>query len=222
MRALLLALASCDALIVPQLAPRRAPSRFCVPLLSASATVEDDTVQQTIAGGQVVVFSKSWCPYCAQTKKLFDDMSQPYTAIELDEREDGDELQAALLVKTQQRTVPNVFVAGQHIGGNDDTQEAARSGKLAALLEASSTEAFAGSVVPTGSGSTLGATAAQLKAVETGKMITETEATIRKAAGVGLGLATAFLYSSGGLAYTTLSAGVFGALSVYRSGAQYQ
>ena len=131
--------------------------------------------------------------------------------------QDGDELQAALLAMTQQRTVPNVFVAGKHLGGNDDTQEAARNGRLAAMLEA-----FTGSVVPTGADSTSTVTAAQLKAVETGKMITETEATIRKVAGVGLGLATAFLYTTSGLAYTTLSAGVFGALSVYRSGAMYQ
>jgi len=157
-----------------------------------------------------VIYSKSWCPYCAQCKALFDDMSQPFTAIELDEREDGQELQAALLELTQQRTVPNVFVKGQHVGGNDDTQRAAQSGKLAALLTGSPLEEA--SI----------ATAAQLKAVSEFKMITETEATIRKVAGVGMGLATAFLYSTSGLAYTTLSAGIFGALSVYRSGAAYQ
>jgi len=53
-------------------------------------------------------------------------------------------------------------------------------------------------------------------------MITETEATIRKAAGVALGLATAFFYSTSGMSYVTLSGGIFGALSVYRSGAAYQ
>ena len=101
-------------------------------------------------------------------------------------------------------------VAGQHLGGNDDTQRAARSGKLAALLKRSP-------IVEASK-----ATAEQLKAVSEFKMITETEATIRKVSGVGLGLATAFLYSTSGLAYTTLSAGIFGALSVYRSGAAYQ
>ena len=117
---------------------------------------------------------------------------------------------------TQQRTVPNVFVAGQHLGGNDDTQQAARSGKLAALLKAPQTaEASTGGVEPS-------ATAAQIEAVASGKMITETEATIRKAAGVAMGLATAAMYATSGLAYTTLSAGIFGALGVYRSGAAYQ
>lgn len=183
------------------------------PLLSASQL--KDAIQQTTASNEVVIYSKSWCPYCTQCKALFDDMSQPYTAIELDEREDGQELQATLLEITQQRTVPNVFVRGQHVGGNDDTQRAARSGKLAALLKGSPIED-----APPASGG--GATAAQLKAVSEFKMITETEATIRKVSGVGLGLATAFLYSTSGLAYTTLSAGIFGALSVYRSGAAYQ
>jgi len=171
----------------------------------------EEEIQQTVASNEVVIYSKSWCPYCAQCKVLFDEMSQPYTTIELDEREDGEQLQAALLDMTQQRTVPNVFVAGQHVGGNDDTQQASRNGKLATLL---------GRVKPVSAVS--GVSAAQLKAVAENKMITETEATIRKVAGVGLGIATGVLYSTSGLAYTTLSAGIFGALSVYRSGAAYQ
>ena len=54
--------------------------------------------------------------------------------MELNEREDGAEVQAALAELTGQRTVPNVFIKGQHLGGNDDTQRAARSGKLQELL----------------------------------------------------------------------------------------
>ena len=83
---LLLALASGDALRVPHLAPRRAPQRFGAPLLSASATLED-AIRQTTGGNQVVIYSKSWCPYCQSCKALFDEMGQEYTAIELDERE---------------------------------------------------------------------------------------------------------------------------------------
>ena len=200
------------------------PQRHAATAVRCGAPVllvgQQEAIQQTTASNDVVIYSKSWCPYCAQCKALFDDMNQPYTAIELDQREDGADLQAALLEMTQQRTVPNVFVAGQHVGGNDDTQQAARSGKLAVLLKTPSTEAVTGRVVPTGAGSS--ATAAQLEAVASNKMITETEATIRKVAGVGLGLATAFQYATSGMAYTTLSAGVFGALSVYRSGASYQ
>jgi glutaredoxin 3 len=72
----------------------------------------------------VVIYSKTWCPYCTQCKELLDSMGQPYAVVELDRRDDGEAVQAALLSLTQQRTVPSVFVAGKHIGGNDDTQAA--------------------------------------------------------------------------------------------------
>lgn len=54
--------------------------------------------------------------------------------IELDQIDNGPEIQAALLDMSGQRTVPNVFIKGEHLGGNDDTQAAARSGKLSELL----------------------------------------------------------------------------------------
>lgn len=60
-------------------------------------------------------------------------MRLPATVVELDQEEDGKEIQAALLAKTGQRTVPNVFVSGQHVGGNDDTVKAGESGLLMEL-----------------------------------------------------------------------------------------
>lgn len=61
-------------------------------------------------------------------------MNVDFKAIELDEIDNGDAIQAALLETSGQRTVPNVFVKGQHVGGNDDTQAAAKSGKLQEML----------------------------------------------------------------------------------------
>ena len=62
-------------------------------------------------------------------------MGVDYKVHELDKMgEDGTELQMALLKMTNQKSVPNVFVKQQHIGGNDDTQAAAKSGKLKELL----------------------------------------------------------------------------------------
>lgn len=54
--------------------------------------------------------------------------------IELDQVDDGADIQAALLELTGQRTVPNTFIKGQHLGGNDDTMAAAKSGKLAEMI----------------------------------------------------------------------------------------
>jgi glutaredoxin 3 len=88
-----------------------------------------------IASNDVVVFSKSYCPYCTKTKQLFNSMNVNAKVIELDQMDDGNDIQAALLDISGQRTVPNVFIKGTHLGGNDDTQAAARSGKLAKMME---------------------------------------------------------------------------------------
>ena len=93
-----------------------------------------EKVKTTIASDKVVVFSKSWCPFCLKTKDLFDGLGTEYTAVELDEMDDGADWQDELLAQTGQRTVPNVFINGVHLGGNDDTQKAAASGKLKEML----------------------------------------------------------------------------------------
>ena len=62
----------------------------------------------------------------------------------------------------------------------------------------------------------------QTKAVEDFKMITEDEATIRKTIGAGIGLVTVAIYSTFGMAYGTLSGAIFAAISIYRTGAEYQ
>ena len=45
-------------------------------------------------------------------------------------------MQAALLEKTGQRTVPNVFINGKHIGGHDDTMKLAGEEKLLPMINA--------------------------------------------------------------------------------------
>jgi len=80
-----------------------------------------EIVDNAVAENTVVVFSKTWCPYSKKAKALLrNKYSDAQIAIfELDEREDGGELQNYLQEKTGQRTVPNVFIKEQHIGGSD-------------------------------------------------------------------------------------------------------
>lgn len=97
--------------------------------------VPDEFVDSEIESNNVVVFSKSYCPFCTKTKELFDSMNVEYAVHELDKMgDDGPEIQMALFKKTNQKSVPNVFVKQQHMGGNDDTQAAAKEGKLQELL----------------------------------------------------------------------------------------
>mmetsp|Transcript_24958 Transcript_24958/g.30679 ORF Transcript_24958/g.30679 Transcript_24958/m.30679 type:complete len:151 (+) Transcript_24958:76-528(+) len=102
---------------------------------SLSMSTPTEFVKTEIASAKVVIFSKPFCPFCKKTKKLLDSKSIEYKAIEITELDNGDEVQDALLEISGQRTVPNVFINGEHLGGNDDAQQAARSGKLDELLK---------------------------------------------------------------------------------------
>ena len=52
----------------------------------------------------------------------------------------GAEIQEALLAKTGQKTVPNVFVANKHLGGASDTEAAFKDGRLMQLLSGDETQ----------------------------------------------------------------------------------
>ncbi|GJN27087.1 hypothetical protein PR202_gb15076 [Eleusine coracana subsp. coracana] len=90
--------------------------------------------KEIVASAPVVVFSKSYCPFCVRVKKLFEQLGASFKAIEMDVESDGAELQDALKEWTGQRTVPNVFIKGKHIGGCDDTMALNTQGKLVPLL----------------------------------------------------------------------------------------
>ncbi|XP_022741691.1 glutaredoxin-like [Durio zibethinus] len=90
--------------------------------------------KETVSANPVVVFSKSYCPYCVSVKKLLQQIGASFKAIELDNESDGAEIQAALAEWTGQRTVPNVFIGGNHIGGCDTTNAIHKDGKLIPLL----------------------------------------------------------------------------------------
>lgn len=100
-------------------------------------------IQDTIAKHEVVVFAKSWCPYCHRTKALLksnlqnhDDDDTVVQVYDLDMMEAGDKLQEELYRMTGQATVPSVWINGNFVGGNSETQSAMRNanGKLSTLL----------------------------------------------------------------------------------------
>ena len=72
------------------------------------------------------------CRVCARLSR---DRHRARVFSQLNEVDEGAEIQATLLEITGQRTVPNVFIKGQHLGGNDDMQAAIASGKLQEMLK---------------------------------------------------------------------------------------
>jgi len=83
---------------------------------------------------KVVIYSKEYCPFCKSVKALFDGLGQAYENIDIAEHP---ERRGEMIEKANGRTtVPQVFVNGKHLGGNDDVQALHKKGQLQPLLYA--------------------------------------------------------------------------------------
>mmetsp|Transcript_15679 Transcript_15679/g.36772 ORF Transcript_15679/g.36772 Transcript_15679/m.36772 type:complete len:464 (-) Transcript_15679:67-1458(-) len=100
--------------------------------MSRAAAPEE--VDRLVGDNSIIVFSKSWCPFCRKAKKALEKAGAEFTVVELDERDDGEDVQAALLDKTGVKTVPQVFLGGRFIGGGTDTVQLQKSGELAEMI----------------------------------------------------------------------------------------
>lgn len=109
-------------------------------LVGAANTQDSEAfVNYEIANNAVVIFSKTWCPYCSKAKEKFKSIDQKFKAIELDLMGDkGAHVQNALFEKSGQKTVPNIFINGKHIGGCDATLKLFESGEISIILSSSS------------------------------------------------------------------------------------
>jgi len=127
-----------------------------------------EQVDKLVASHPVMVFSKTTCPFCDKVKAMFASLNVTVEYLELDKIANGAEVQAALAEKSGQRTVPNVFIQGKHIGGCDDTLKLAAEEKILPLL-AQESHTFDYDIVVIGGGS--GGLAASKEAARLGKKV---------------------------------------------------
>ena len=81
----------------------------------------------------VEIYTTTVCPYCVRAKDLLKRKGQSYTEISAED----DAARTAMIERAGgRRTVPQIFINGQHIGGSDDLYALDRAGKLDALLAA--------------------------------------------------------------------------------------
>lgn len=80
----------------------------------------------------VTIYTTNSCPYCKMAKDLLNSKQIAFTEIriDLDEKKRDEMMQ-----KSQRRTVPQIFINDQAIGGYDDLATLAKSGKLDELLK---------------------------------------------------------------------------------------
>ncbi|KAI0989440.1 hypothetical protein GJ496_009548 [Pomphorhynchus laevis] len=94
-----------------------------------------DRIEALIEEHPIFIFGKSFCPYCKKVEALFKSLGKKYGLLDLDLDPDGKAIQDELIIKTAQRTVPNVFIRNLHIGGCDRLTTLVKSGKLDSLLD---------------------------------------------------------------------------------------
>ena len=77
---------------------------------------------------KIIIYSKDICPFCVKAKEFFQIKGLSYKEINISS---SIELQQEMLEKSNGRkTVPQIFINGNNIGGYDDLISADQSGEL--------------------------------------------------------------------------------------------
>jgi len=81
---------------------------------------------------EVTIYSTTFCPYCVRAKQLLERKGVAYKEINLSN--EAPEVRVELMQRTNHRTVPQIFIKDQFIGGFDQLYALEREGKLVSLL----------------------------------------------------------------------------------------
>ena len=79
----------------------------------------------------VVMYSGEQCAYCIRARRLLEKKGVAFREIKVDQ---SPELRAQMEQLSQRRTIPQIFIHGQHIGGFDDLAALDSAGELDKLL----------------------------------------------------------------------------------------
>eukprot|EP01064_Diplonema_japonicum_P030097 TRINITY_DN501_c4_g1_i1.p1 TRINITY_DN501_c4_g1~~TRINITY_DN501_c4_g1_i1.p1 ORF type:complete len:126 (+),score=28.77 TRINITY_DN501_c4_g1_i1:27-380(+) len=105
---------------------------------TATKPSEVDMVTEELKKNVIVVFSGTRCPWCYRLKDLLhaSSLSHLTHTILLDRVPNGNDLAHGLNLMTKQRTIPNVFVGGVHVGGYSEVEHLIGTGELEKMISA--------------------------------------------------------------------------------------
>ncbi len=81
---------------------------------------------------KVLMYSTAVCPYCIRAEQFL--LKRGVSEIEKVRVDLQPDLRIAMMEKTGRRTVPQIYINQQHVGGYDDLVALDQAGELAALL----------------------------------------------------------------------------------------
>ena len=80
---------------------------------------------------KIEIYTKAYCPYCHRAKAVLDSKGVQYKEIDIST---DTTLQAEMIKRSNRRTVPQIFIDGEHIGGSDDLMRIKQTGELDKLI----------------------------------------------------------------------------------------
>jgi glutaredoxin 3 len=80
---------------------------------------------------RVKIYTTPICPYCVRAKRLLEKKGVRYEEIDVS---GDDQARIDLAQRTGRRTVPQIFIGDEHVGGSDELYALEQEGKLDALL----------------------------------------------------------------------------------------
>ena len=81
----------------------------------------------------VDIYTTPYCPFCIRAKKLLANKKVEFNEIDLSEN--PDKFEEMLLKSNGARTVPQIFVNGEHIGDCDHIHDLDQKGELDKILK---------------------------------------------------------------------------------------
>jgi glutaredoxin 3 len=88
---------------------------------------------KVLAMKPVEIYTTQTCPYCQIAKRLLQKKGVTYKEIDVGRQPD---LRATMMQRAGgRRTVPQIFIGGQHVGGCDDLHDLDDAGRLDTMLK---------------------------------------------------------------------------------------
>ncbi len=80
---------------------------------------------------EVKIYATRFCPYCTAARSLFTQLEVPFTEVSVDGNR---QLRAEMTRLSGARTVPQIWIGEQHVGGFTELRALQQNGELQQLL----------------------------------------------------------------------------------------
>lgn len=80
---------------------------------------------------KIEMYSTPWCPFCVRAKQLLAKLDLPFEDTDVDQYPQA---RATMMQRGGGRTVPQIFINDQPVGGCDELFALQRSGQLQQLI----------------------------------------------------------------------------------------